>query len=63
MGQFYVTSGCYPNNPTCDNPNPSVLCDGPRCVCPRRQVISRDGLRCINISSCSGEYIIAMHHV
>ena len=63
LGQIYVTSGCYPNNPTCDNPNTPILCDVPRCVCPRGQVIGRDGLRCINLSSCSGEYIKAMYCV
>ena len=53
IGQFYTTGGCYPDNPTCDNPDPPVLCDTSRCVCPLRQVISEDGRQCIDRSLCS----------
>ena len=54
-GQFYTIGGCYPDNPTCDNPNSPVLCDISRCVCPLRQVIS-DDRRCIDPALCSEYY-------
>ena len=54
-GQFYTIGDCYPDNPTCDNPNSPVLCDISRCVCPRRQVIS-DDRRCIDPAPCSEYY-------
>ena len=51
-GQYYSVGDCVPVDATCDNLDPPILCDASLCVCPRRQVISPDRSRCINVTEC-----------
>lgn len=51
-GQFYNEGGCHPIGATCEFPDPPELCDAFTCVCPRGQVISHDGSRCIDVADC-----------
>jgi len=50
-GQFY-TAECFAKNATCDDPNPTTICDYPHCVCPRGQVIDEETNTCISGAEC-----------